>query len=400
MEEEAVGEARGSRLTQVNVQLCLTGKKNNMRLTPRRLLTTRAVQDFLSLPRRELQDLAKAAGIRANQKSVDLAAALEKAHLRGTSASSSYLNAARLWSLRNADPAECLSACRSSFLLQLSHLALVSPLQKSPEARAVVVDPVEAALQSSDFALAKQELQATASLVLSDQHTALNFAGDEERFKFLSGLYFTTAGLDCAMAVESSQAKKGATIVTEMDGPALRGLLSHTMEDIAAFSREKHGVSPEIEVRVDEQAEGGSSRVVQGHVHFIVAELLKNAVVSMVKRYGILDVEDAPPVEVTASWAPQPGGLVLRVRDDGQGIGEGTVAAAEELFAFGATNSRSQKEDQWRHSREFGAAMSGQGVGLPRSRVFAAFNNGSLRHVPSLNGGSGGGGACFELRIP
>jgi hypothetical protein len=38
--------------------------------------------------------------------------------------------------------------------------------------------------------------------------------------------------------------------------------------------------------------------------------------------------------------------------------------------------------DQWRDSRTHGSAIAGQGVGLPRARVLAAFNNGILSLEP------------------
>ena len=41
--------------------------------------------------------------------------------------------------------------------------------------------------------------------------------------------------------------------------------------------------------------------------------------------------------------------------------------------------------DQWRDSRAHGSAIAGQGIGLPRARVMAAFNNSILAHEPRLD---------------
>ena len=283
--------------------------------------------------------------------------------------------------------------------------------------------------RAPSFAAARDVLGATAHSVLAAVADGRDTAAhdDADRQQFLSQAYFTLAGLECAVAGSSAAGDDDAdddtappphrSLVRALDRDALASLLAFAVEDIAAFSREKHGVSAEVDVRVVTHAHtaddggGGGSRqhgasvsLVEGPFAFIVAELLKNAHMAMVKRFGILEVEDAPPIEIDAVIGRR-GGLRLTVADQGAGVVAAAGSSSSSIFDWGVTHSESQKEDRWRHSREMGAAMAGQGVGLPRSRVFAAFHNGgTLRNTANAatQGPEAEGDAVtrFELFLP
>ena len=259
------------------------------------------------------------------------------------------------------------------------------------------------------FATARDGLAATARSVLANGNDADDIAA---RQQYMSHCYFTLAGLECAIAGTTTATTDDndgppphCSIVRALDRDELASLLAYTVEDIAAFSREKHGVSAEVDLRVT--ADGGNAAacsLVEGPVAFIVAELLKNAHMATVKRHGILEVEDAPPIEINAAIGRR-GGLRLTVADQGAGVVAGPAATAAGsdsggIFDWGVTHSASDKEDRWRHSREMGAAMAGQGVGLPRSRVFAAFHGGTLRWTSNAASGGDDATTSFELHLP
>jgi len=259
------------------------------------------------------------------------------------------------------------------------------------------------------FATARDGLAATARSVLANGNDVDDIAA---RQQFLSHCYFTLAGLECAIAGTTATGDDDdgpppyCSIVRALDRDELASLLAYTVEDIAAFSREKHGVSAEVDLRVTADGGNGAPPVcslVEGPVAFIIAELLKNAHMAMVKRHGILEVEDAPPIEINAAIGRR-GGLRLTVADQGAGVVAGPAAAAAGsdsggIFDWGVTHSASDKEDRWRHSREMGAAMAGQGVGLPRSRVFAAFHGGTLRMTANA-AAANASSTRFDLHLP
>jgi hypothetical protein len=239
-----------------------------------------------------------------------------------------YLTASRLWQLQTSSSSTretlCASA-RDAVSLQLAHLSGAGGGGGS------TLDPTVALVTAGDWAAAKDTLSDLTQQVLTGNHDTLHFHESVDRNRFLSGLFYTSASIDCTIASlgdpEESVALV-APVVAQNSVGDLTTLMGYVCEDIAAFSREKYGVCPEMEITAEgeeekdeaetegEETEGeadeavdgsgdegisaatspsrapATCRVVEGHVHFIACELLKNAVVSMMKRHGILEVRE------------------------------------------------------------------------------------------------------------
>ena len=111
------------------------------------------------------------------------------------------------------------------------------------------------------------------------------------------------------------------------------------------------------------------------------------SVVSMVDRHGVMEVEDAPPVTVrTASQRGSSGNGPLRiiVADNGGGI---PPEDRQRVWDWHFTSTRRRADPDFKYSREFGAALSGLGVGLARAQVFMALHNGCVTHHHPRDGG-------------
>ena len=74
------------------------------------------------------------------------------------------------------------------------------------------------------------------------------------------------------------------------------------IEDATSFAEEKFGNAPEIEL-VFAGTTGTEPRVnvVAPYLYFSVMETLKNSIVATAEKFGTLDIQDAPPIQVLAT---------------------------------------------------------------------------------------------------
>jgi len=88
---------------------------------------------------------------------------------------------------------------------------------------------------------------------------------------------------------------------TLLENCELHKVVGFCIDDTIAFAEEKFGYSPIIEHITVCDETLLEVELVPPFLYFSVMELLKNSVVATVARYGILDVEDAPPIQVRRS---------------------------------------------------------------------------------------------------
>lgn len=73
----------------------------------------------------------------------------------------------------------------------------------------------------------------------------------------------------------------------------LRLFMERIVDDVSSFSKEKFGVCPEVLVGGELQLS-----IIPPFVEFVTVELLKNAIKAVIDRYGALDIDDAPPIQI------------------------------------------------------------------------------------------------------
>lgn len=222
--------------------------------------------------------------------------------------------------------------------------------------------------------------------------------------------------------VEDSGSDMDSAPSSVVQWTGVAGLGEFVADEARAFAREKFGQSPEVEVDLMQEGRAiptpeavhapslaglglrtdprsleearfhpaATALVPAGYVQYVMMELLKNAIEASVRRFGALDVDEAPPVLVQVSGSATHAGF--RVVDPGGGCSDVDGAMSYFLSGAGAGGSSSssqgrekQEGEDWKFSKSFGAAFSGMGVGLPRCRVYSKLLGGSTV-VSSLPG--------------
>jgi hypothetical protein len=128
--------------------------------------------------------------------------------------------------------------------------------------------------------------------------------------------------------------------------------------DIDAFTKEKFGACPRIVIEGDLILEGGRPSL----IHFSLVELLKNSIYAVIKRFGVLDLDEADPIMI--SLDP----LARRLTFTDPGVGMSEVELAHCFEAFYTTTPRNSNPT-YQYSRDFGAPYSGAGFGMLKSQV-------------------------------
>ncbi|KAG8466024.1 hypothetical protein KFE25_005594 [Diacronema lutheri] len=138
-------------------------------------------------------------------------------------------------------------------------------------------------------------------------------------------------------------------------------LCAATADDAVLFCREKHGDAPEV------------CFAPPAYVHFSLMEVLKNALGAHVRRYGVLGLCDAPPVELALA-ASAGNAATMRVTDRGGGMDFEARLAAARFFS----STSEERAPSYTYSRAFGSQYDGLGVGLPLAAAHLRFLGGDL----------------------
>lgn len=181
-------------------------------------------------------------------------------------------------------------------------------------------------------------------------------------------------------------------------------VIRHAAEDAARLCEDELGNAPEVIVtmpeREDSPSEKRNSRLtgVPSHMHYICFELLKNAMRATVARHGDSSAPP-PPVRVVAAFGEEQ--LGVRISDEGGGI---PLAHASRVWRYAYTTAPTplleidDGDGQQSAQPPQGLsrpALSGYGMGLPLSRLYAQYLGGRLE----LRSLEGHGTDCF-LYVP
>ena len=190
----------------------------------------------------------------------------------------------------------------------------------------------------------------------------------------------------------------------------VRDIAMRTVDTCKAACVEKFGDAPEVEVTVRGATEGSLSMVaVDAHLHFVLLELLKNAMKATIDAHGVLNLHDAQPITLTLSSTSSLSGpssppassvgpaVGFVVSDSGVGLSSLSPTPSlspcpPSLFQYffttgGAKVHEDTEGGDWRYSRAFGNPFTGLGVGLPLCRLYCTevYGGGlSVGWVPGL----------------
>jgi hypothetical protein len=132
--------------------------------------------------------------------------------------------------------------------------------------------------------------------------------------------------------------------------------------DIDAFTKEKFGVCPQIVIDGELLLE----EIRPSLIHFSVVELLKNSIYAVIKRFGVLDLDDAGVIEIRLD----PLARRLTLTDPGVGMNEIELKNCFEAFY---TTTPLNTNPTYQYSRDFGVPYSGAGFGMLKSRVCLSY---------------------------
>lgn len=159
-------------------------------------------------------------------------------------------------------------------------------------------------------------------------------------------------------------------------------IVRHAANDATMMCSRKYGDAPDVVIngRLDL-----TFPYIPTHLHYILLELLKNAMRATVEKYGIdYDIE-LPPVIVTIADSLENEDIVIKVADEGGGIPRSQI---DKIWSYLFTTADPQIQegyigDHQDHSAD--SPLAGLGYGLPISRSYARYFGGDL-DVQSMDG--------------
>lgn len=254
---------------------------------------------------------------------------------------------------------------------------------------------------------AHQRTSAVLSLLNAQRETRLA----PQHGQLLHWAQFVAIGVQTMLSrVDGAHAAQAHPTLTPATGCDAFQVARETADAVGAFAIEKFGSRPDMVTTLSPAyvascAQRGVSpthrlRVagVASHLHFALSELLKNSVAACMATYTPAGVDDAPPITTSIHRASD--FIYIVVSDAGGGFpaaqDDVTVRSSFPYFPHAAATASSQAglEPSYHYSRDFGAAFTGYGVGLPRAAVYAEALGGSLTAV-SIRGS----GASMLLRV-
>jgi pyruvate dehydrogenase kinase 2/3/4 len=157
-------------------------------------------------------------------------------------------------------------------------------------------------------------------------------------------------------------------------------IVRHAAHDATLMCTRKYGDAPDVVIngRLDL-----TFPYIPTHLHYILLELLKNAMRATVEQHGIYS--ELPPVTVIIADSPDNEDIVIKVADEGGGIPRSQI---EKIWSYLFTTADPQIQEGFVGDLEDHSAdspLAGLGYGLPISRSYARYFGGDL-DVLSMEG--------------
>jgi pyruvate dehydrogenase kinase 2/3/4 len=133
----------------------------------------------------------------------------------------------------------------------------------------------------------------------------------------------------------------------------------------------KYGVAPDLEIngRLDL-----TFPYMPTHLHYILLELLKNAMRATVENHGV-DADDYPPVGVIIADGTANEDVVIKVTDEGGGIPRSQM---DKIWSYLFTTADPSVQEGFIADHSAESPIAGLGYGLPISRSYARYFGGDI----------------------
>lgn len=168
-------------------------------------------------------------------------------------------------------------------------------------------------------------------------------------------------------------------------------IVQETVSHLESMSVSYFGAQPPIKLVFSHDDADSNFRAIaiESQIHFVVMELLKNSVKSLVDRYGALNLdnpEKTPSIIVRLSRSGS--SVAFQVEDQGGGIPVELRQGKDrlKLFDYFSSTKREDPNPTYTYSRSFGPAFSGHGMGLAQSMNFVKVIHGGNIELASLPG--------------
>lgn len=154
----------------------------------------------------------------------------------------------------------------------------------------------------------------------------------------------------------------------------LLNLIHRSITDFRDLSETKLGTRLDVKLSLTNFPFGSNYKLVcvESQIRYVFVEVLQNAAASLVRKHGLLKVNDMPSVlHMHASIDNEC--LKVEIIDDGEGMTNEEVAQATDYFA---TSNIGFVRDLGIDL--FGMPFTGIGVGIPRAKIYLEFHGGEL----------------------
>jgi pyruvate dehydrogenase kinase 2/3/4 len=209
----------------------------------------------------------------------------------------------------------------------------------------------------------------------------IDFARMDACHAFLDRFYMSRIGIRVLagqyLALREGPMKNYVGMICSQTSPF--EIVRHAANDATMMCARKYGDAPDVIIngRLDL-----TFPYIPTHLHYILLELLKNAMRATVEKHGVY--AHLPPITVIIADAPENEDIVIKVSDEGGGIPRSQI---DKIWSYLFTTADPQIQEcfigEQDHSSD--SPLAGLGYGLPISRSYARYFGGDL-DILSLEG--------------
>ena len=155
-------------------------------------------------------------------------------------------------------------------------------------------------------------------------------------------------------------------------------LVERAAYDATMMCEREYGEAPELKIQGQL---GLSFPYIPTHLHYILLELLKNAMRATMETHGV-DATSYPPVSVIIADGTENEDVVIKVSDEGGGICRSQV---DKIWSYLYTTADPSIQAGFLADHSADSPIAGLGYGLPISRSYARYFGGDL-DIMSMEG--------------